>query len=453
MPIDHFDHPCAFFAVYDGFRGLQCVDFISKQFHTRLLKKLSANTDAASWTDEAVSECLKGVFEEIDGDFLAKFRTANDGATVVVVLVLGVRVFVAWLGNCRCFICNRDADGVPSVALTTENHTPSDAEAERIKEAGGVIVDMGDGFPRLAHPGFDERIRELRRAEAQGMGVIGKVPNSLAVSRAMGDREFKAVTGKALLIATPGVKCFRLEPSSKLIAVTCGGVSDVMTDEDVMKELLVVRDRSSAAANVRAACGAVVSEAYKRGSTENLTIILAALEWEGINVFHAFRPRGLKREEAPVPVDTAATASKKRRLAAAAVVTAQKREAHDRAVAAESAAPEASKKQNGSRSTPQPAPAAAKPAAPPAAAAANAAGASAATPVPKAGAAAAEAPKATSTAGGKDGAVDTSSAASNGDAPTAEVGQAASGQEAAAPAAAPKPAAKPEGKAKKRILV
>mmetsp|Transcript_42913 Transcript_42913/g.96398 ORF Transcript_42913/g.96398 Transcript_42913/m.96398 type:complete len:283 (-) Transcript_42913:12-860(-) len=97
MPIDHLDQPSALYAIYDGFRGLQCVEFIAKQFHTRLLKKLSANTDAASWTDEAVSECLKGVFEELDSDFLAKFRTSNDGATAVVVLVLGSRVFVAWL--------------------------------------------------------------------------------------------------------------------------------------------------------------------------------------------------------------------------------------------------------------------------------------------------------------------------------------------------------------------
>ena len=43
--------------------------------------------------------------------------------------------------------------------------------------------------------GFEERVRELRRARAQGLGTIAKEPIALAVSRSLGDRDFKAVTG------------------------------------------------------------------------------------------------------------------------------------------------------------------------------------------------------------------------------------------------------------------
>merc|ERR1712072_1438084 len=129
---------------------------------------------------------------------------------------------------------------ITTVAMT-EDHRPSDeSEATRIRDAGGTVVDLG-GALRVAHHGYEEKVREIRRAAAQGLGVIGKEPVALAVSRSLGDRHFKAVMGSDLLIATPEVRCYRLDKSHKFLALMCDGITDVMRNEEAVFELDYVR--------------------------------------------------------------------------------------------------------------------------------------------------------------------------------------------------------------------
>lgn len=281
MPIDHLDQPCAFFAVYDGHQGPVCAEFAAKGFHMKLLKRLTGEQSNAFWTDDRLCGALREVCEELDVEFLAKYRTAPDGSTVVAALITGARLFVAWVGDSRCLLCRHASQGgIVTVALTDDHRPSTPSETDRVKKAGGIVVNF-DGALRVAHEGFDERIREIRRAAAQGLGTIGKEPVALAVSRSLGDRDFKAVTGKALLVATPSVRSIELSPSCKFIVLMCDGISDVMSNEQVVFELDFVREPGDPAASVRKACGGLVQEAYKRGSGDNLTAILVQFEWEG----------------------------------------------------------------------------------------------------------------------------------------------------------------------------
>merc|ERR1712072_550034 len=146
---------------------------------------------------------------------------------------------------------------ITTVAMT-EDHRPSDeSEATRIRDAGGAVVDLG-GALRVAHHGYEEKVREIRRAAAQGLGVIGKEPVALAVSRSLGDGEFKAVrSGSNLLIATPTVRCLRLDKSHKFLALMCDGISDVMRNEEAIFELDYVRQVTTAQLEVKNACGSL----------------------------------------------------------------------------------------------------------------------------------------------------------------------------------------------------
>jgi len=283
MPIDHLEQPCAFFGVYDGHQGDLCSDFVAKNFHMKLLKKLTAQKSANAWTEQLVASVLKEVFEELDDDFLAKYRTAPDGSTAVVAFVTGTRLFVAWAGDSRCLLCHSTVAGEIATVALTEDHRPSlKSEADRVEKAGGVVVNLGGAF-RVAHEGYEDKVREIRRAAAQGLGVIAKEPVALAVSRSLGDRYFKSVTGAHLLLATPGVRCLRLDKSHKFLALMCDGISDVMRDEQAVFELDYVREAASPQAEVKTACGALVQEAYKRGSEDNLTVLLARLQWADVN--------------------------------------------------------------------------------------------------------------------------------------------------------------------------
>lgn len=342
MPIDHLDQPCALFAVYDGHRGTLCVEFVAKAFHGKLLKRLSANTDRSAWTDDAVSKMLAEICEEIDTEFLARSRTVVDGCTFAAALLTGTRLFVVWLGDVRCVVGQHQPglETAASLSLTEDHRAATPAEAERIKQAGGVVIDYGNGYAIVAHDGYEERMRELRRAQASGLGSIGKEPMALNVSRAFGNRDFKAASGKALLVSTPGTRVLHLDRSHKFVALVCSGVPQVMPDADVVTELDLLRDVGDIPADVRAGCGALVQEAYGLGSTHNLTAILVRLQWPG----QAPYPRKLasvaKAEKAAKALmeaaqsESAHAASKRRRLETAAAVSAQKKASYDRARAA-----------------------------------------------------------------------------------------------------------------------
>jgi serine/threonine protein phosphatase PrpC len=284
LPIDHLEQPCAFFGVYDGHQGELCSEFVAKNMHMKLLKKLTAQQCAEAWTEEHIYATMRDMFCELDAEFLGKFRTAPDGCTAVVAFITGTRLFVAWSGDSRCLLCRSTSQGEIATVAMTEDHRPSvPSEADRVKAAGGVIVDLG-GALRVAHDGYEDKVREIRRAAAQGLGQIAKEPVALAVSRSFGDRHFKAVTGGSdLLIAMPSVRCLRLDKSHKFLALMCDGISDVMSNEDAIFELDYVRKADTAQVEVKTACGNLVQEAYKRGSEDNLTVLLARMQWVDVD--------------------------------------------------------------------------------------------------------------------------------------------------------------------------
>eukprot|EP00931_Biecheleriopsis_adriatica_P100450 TRINITY_DN7576_c0_g1_i1.p1 TRINITY_DN7576_c0_g1~~TRINITY_DN7576_c0_g1_i1.p1 ORF type:complete len:554 (-),score=195.07 TRINITY_DN7576_c0_g1_i1:76-1668(-) len=346
MPIDHLEQPCAFFSVYDGHQGHQCAEFVAKGFHVKLLKRLSADTDSSAWTEERICGVFKEICEELDTEFLAKFRTSPDGTTLVVALITGTKLFTAWVGDSRLLLCQKSEYNQILASSVTEDHRPHlEAEAKRITDAGGLVLDFGMGMCRVAHDGYEEKMREMRRQQALGMGFAGKEPIALAVSRALGDREFKAVTGKALLIATPDVKCVHLDRTHKFMALMCDGIPDVMKDDEICAELDMNRPGPpDPVKRCRASCGALVQEAYKRGSEDNLTVILVRFQWEGgyqeapLPDDHPYAKALIEAAAAAAKGDSAAVASKKRRLEAAASVSKQKVAAYERAMAAEEAA-------------------------------------------------------------------------------------------------------------------
>merc|ERR1712032_35686 len=107
-----------------------------------------------------------------------------------------------------------------------------------------------------------------------------------------------------------------------------------MNEEEVIDELNRVRDAANPLADVRAACGALVQEAYKRGSGDNLTVIMVRLEWEGEDARGPTASGGVaKRASGSTARDSAVAASKRRRLEAAASVNAQKVAAYERDIA------------------------------------------------------------------------------------------------------------------------
>jgi len=71
----------------------------------------------------------------------------------------------------------------------------------------------------------------------------------------------------------------------------CDGIPDVMRNEEAVFELDFVRDEANPTKDVKEACGKLVQEAYKRGSQDNLTVVLVRFQWEVLP-----KPKEVSRE-------------------------------------------------------------------------------------------------------------------------------------------------------------
>merc|ERR1712228_238293 len=106
----------------------------------------------------------------------------------------------------------------------------------------------------------------------------------MAVSRYLGDREFKAVTGgggsKDVSSGVPEVQCIKLDPSHEFLALVCDGVTDVMSSTEVAVGLNRGMLESCSEENAKSACTSLLQECFSRGSGDNLTAILIYLDWD-----------------------------------------------------------------------------------------------------------------------------------------------------------------------------
>ena len=157
--------PISVYGVFDGHGGEWCAQFLRKNVEAEVKKNLLDPKEGMFGIDrggfnECVGKALKKTFQALDEDFLLKEeKNANKcGSTAVLILVIGAHIFCANVGDSRAVISR---EGVAH-ALSLD-HKPSRAdEAERITREEGNIE-------------------------------FGRVLGKLAVTRAVGDFEFKLI--------------------------------------------------------------------------------------------------------------------------------------------------------------------------------------------------------------------------------------------------------------------
>lgn len=98
---------------------------------------------------------------------------------------------------------------------------------------------------------------------------IWRVEGQLAVSRAFGDRHLKEFVG-----ADPDVTEYRIDQDEdKVVIVATDGLWDVMSSEEAVEIVLAMDYKGKA----DAAAKKLVSTAYYRGSSDNITCIVLQL--------------------------------------------------------------------------------------------------------------------------------------------------------------------------------
>ena len=165
----------------------------------RLFEKLKQSTKQGFLN---LDETLKELPQFVSGE-------ERSGTTAIVTFVTPTHILFANCGDSRALLC-RDGE----IGFVTVDHKPYlEEEKTRIEQAGGSVI-------------------------------IQRVNGSLAVSRALGDFDYKKVPGlpntQQLVSAEPEVTLVERHPKDEFLVLACDGVWDVMTSQEV---ILYIRSR------------------------------------------------------------------------------------------------------------------------------------------------------------------------------------------------------------------
>lgn len=244
----------SWFAVFDGHAGsrvsahcshhlLECITSGDK-FKNSLKQERVLSEEELT---ENVKQGILNGFLELDEKLRKIPEVANgedkSGTTAVCALITEKYVIFSNCGDSRAVLSS--GGGMP--VLVTRDHKPSNPpERERIQNAGGSVM-------------------------------ISRVNGSLAVSRALGDFEYKNVDGKGpteqLVSPEPEFYVKQREDCDEFLVLACDGVWDVMSNEDICD---FISSRMRLTDNLETITNDVIDTCLHKGSRDNMSIIIIA---------------------------------------------------------------------------------------------------------------------------------------------------------------------------------
>ncbi|XP_032883303.1 protein phosphatase 1A isoform X1 [Amblyraja radiata] len=236
----------SFFAVYDGHAGSQVARYCCEHLlgHITSTLDFKVSEDLTDLTVEKVKSGIRTGFLQIDEHMrtISEKRHGSDrsGSTAVGVMLSPKHIYFINCGDSRGLLCRNG-----QVHFFTQDHKPSNPlEKERIQNAGGSVM-------------------------------IQRVNGSLAVSRALGDFDYKCVHGKGpteqLVSPEPEVYEIERRDNDQFIILACDGIWDVMGNEEICE---FVKSRLEVSDDLEKVCNQIVDTCLYKGSRDNMSVVL-----------------------------------------------------------------------------------------------------------------------------------------------------------------------------------
>ncbi|XP_067317207.1 protein phosphatase 1A-like isoform X1 [Anolis sagrei] len=234
----------AFFAVYDGHAGNTVAEFCAKHLLEHVLATEALPKQGEEEDPEMVKDAIREAFLAIDRRMQGLSQDEaweHAGSTAVAVLISPKHFYFINLGDSRALLCRSAA-----VAFYTDDHKPSKPrERERIENAGGTVM-------------------------------LQRVNGSLAVSRALGDFDYKAVAWcsavQQLVSPEPEVEHLdRCPDEDEFLVLACDGVWDTFDNTGLCA---FVRSRLRVIGKPHDVCECVLDACLYKGSRDNMTCIV-----------------------------------------------------------------------------------------------------------------------------------------------------------------------------------
>jgi len=270
--------------VFDGHGGKGAAIWIEKVLISFVEKTTDWKKYVASGTEnpELVGSALRQAFLDAD----AELRVLQDeqgpgmdtsGCTSVVCIVTPMYIICANTGDSRCILAtNKD------VKAMSFDHKPTDVpERARIEAAGGWVE-------------------------------MGRVDGDLAVSRALGDFQFKdrkdLPAEQQRVSPVPDIIIHKRVPEDEFLLIACDGLWDVITNgeaSDFGRSLFLLGEE-----NMMLFAEEMIDLALKKGSRDNISAV--AMKLDGASISKGEGVLGLRAERA---ADEAAAALKREQAA------------------------------------------------------------------------------------------------------------------------------------------
>ncbi|VDM59869.1 unnamed protein product [Angiostrongylus costaricensis] len=245
----------SFFAVFDGHAGNVAADDAAENIMKSLMdtpqfgkvtEELKANGGVlCEKSINLLEDGIKAGFLSLDENIRTRLNSDRSGSTAVCAMITPTHIIIANLGDSRAVVSRKDEG-----SFGTEDHKPyNDKERERIIGAGGSVM-------------------------------IQRINGSLAVSRALGDFEYKNVPGlepnKQLVSPEPDVYVLeRQKEKDEFLVVACDGIYDVMENEELCR---FVESRLHVCDDLNQVCNDVLDACLSKGSRDNMTMIVVCFE-------------------------------------------------------------------------------------------------------------------------------------------------------------------------------
>lgn len=243
------DHPdLSFFAVFDGHGGDQAAILGAQQVVDAVTATPQFKT--GSNAPDQLAEAIRSGLLTLDKHLrtLPNFSNGSDrsGSTVVCTLISPSHIVIGNCGDSRAVLASSAAD--KGVRFASADHKPTNpGETRRIEHAGGFVN-------------------------------LGRVCGNLAVSRALGDFEFKDSSNlrdvEQKISAEAEMTVLPREDTDEFLLLACDGIWDVMTNEQVV---IFIRHHLECGKEPSSIVESLLDHCLDAGSKDNMTVNLVLL--------------------------------------------------------------------------------------------------------------------------------------------------------------------------------
>jgi serine/threonine protein phosphatase PrpC len=230
----------AFYGVFDGHGGKECVQHVAKRLPVHVFEYLSSFAPSAS-----LSDALLSAFATTEAEWVAEYAKTRctAGSTAVVLLIdkCTGEFCTAHVGDSRALWIRAGGNVVEQLTIDHKPTQPS--EHARIIKEGGIVCN-------------------------------GRLLASLAVSRAFGDEDFKTVAdSKNALTALPELKS-GVATAGSYFVLASDGLFDVLNNEVVCA---VIRDSMVLQRQPARIAEALVDAAIERKTRDNVSVVVVCV--------------------------------------------------------------------------------------------------------------------------------------------------------------------------------